>query len=267
MPYIKSNVHTHTSFCDGSDSMEEMIAGAIERGMDTLGFSFHSYTAFDPSYCIRDYYAYIREYELLKRKYDGRIFLLNGVELDYFGERPSVCDYVIGSVHYLEENGRRFPVDLSAGAFSKVVRAVYRGDAFAAAERYYSQLSAMVDEVRPDIVGHFDLITRFNSGGAFFDENSARYVRAAEGAVSALPQGTVVEVNLGRFFKGEGDIYPSVKLLPALMERGCRFMLSSDAHCAEAIGYAFDETCQRLKKLGVKSLVRYKGEELIEVEL
>lgn len=268
MPYIKSNVHTHTNYCDGDDSMENMIKGAIACGMDTLGFSFHSYTAFDPSYCIRDYYAYIREYEILKRKYAGSIHLLNGVELDYFGERPSVCDFVIGSVHYLEvKPGKYLPIDISERGFAKTTERIYHGDALSAAEAYYAEVADMVKTLQPDIVGHFDLITRFNGNGRFFDENSDRYRRAALGAIEALPEGAVVEINLGRLYRGEGDIYPSEKLIPALRERGCRFMLSSDAHQASAIGFEFDETCKRLKKLGIKSLVRYKGSELVEEAL
>ena len=42
---IKSNFHTHTYFCDGKDSPEEMVLSAIERGFTTLGFSIHSYVA------------------------------------------------------------------------------------------------------------------------------------------------------------------------------------------------------------------------------
>ena len=94
MPFIKSNVHTHTTFCDGQDSMEDMVKAAVSLGFDTLGFSFHSYTPFDPSYCIRDYYEYMREFERLRKEYGQTICLLNGVELDLYGERPSVYDFV-----------------------------------------------------------------------------------------------------------------------------------------------------------------------------
>lgn len=178
MPFIKSNVHTHTTFCDGQDSMEDMVKAAVSLGFDTLGFSFHSYTPFDPSYCIRDYYEYMREFERLRKEYGQTICLLNGVELDLYGERPSVCDFVIGSVHYLEENGRRYPVDFSARGFKKLVDGMFRGDALAAAERYYAEVRELAGKVKPDVYGHFDLITRFNQGGAFFDEESARYKSA-----------------------------------------------------------------------------------------
>ena len=47
----KANLHTHTSFCDGKNSPEEMVRSAVEKGFDVLGFSGHSYTPFDETYC------------------------------------------------------------------------------------------------------------------------------------------------------------------------------------------------------------------------
>lgn len=267
MPLIKSNVHTHTTFCDGDDSLEDMVKAAIAAGFDTLGLSFHSYTPFDPSYCIRDYYAYMQEFGRVKELYKGEISLLNGVELDLYGERPSLCDYVIGSVHYLNVGDRYFPIDHSAHGFKKLIEEVYKGDVFAAIEKFYDQVKQLAKTVAPDVYGHFDYIGCYNTDGSFFDERDARYRRAALSAADSLKPGSVVEINLGRLFRGRGGMYPSPWLVQELNERGCRFMLSSDAHQREALGYKFDETCEQLKGLGVKSLVRYKGNSLEEVEL
>ena len=47
-----SDFHVHTTFSDGKHTPEEMILSAVEKGMTAIGFSDHSYTAFDESYCI-----------------------------------------------------------------------------------------------------------------------------------------------------------------------------------------------------------------------
>lgn len=39
---MRQNLHTHTTFCDGTNTAEEMIQAARELGMDSLGFSGHS---------------------------------------------------------------------------------------------------------------------------------------------------------------------------------------------------------------------------------
>ena len=38
---IRSNVHTHTTFCDGKNSVEEMARAAIDLGFVSLGYSIH----------------------------------------------------------------------------------------------------------------------------------------------------------------------------------------------------------------------------------
>ena len=39
---IKTSFHTHTTFCDGKNTPEEMVVAAIEKGFVALGFSTHS---------------------------------------------------------------------------------------------------------------------------------------------------------------------------------------------------------------------------------
>ena len=51
---IKSNLHTHTTFCDGVDTPEEMVQAALGLRMDTIGFSGHSFTPIDTSYCMTE---------------------------------------------------------------------------------------------------------------------------------------------------------------------------------------------------------------------
>ena len=85
---IPSNYHTHTHFCDGKNSPEEMVLQAIRLGCPELGFSGHSYLPFGTDYCMtpektRQYQAEIRR---LQEKYAGQIKILLGIEQDYFSE-------------------------------------------------------------------------------------------------------------------------------------------------------------------------------------
>ena len=75
----KSNFHTHSVFSDGHNTPEEMVEEALSRGFTALGFSDHSYTFFDESYCMAK--ARIPEYRQiiadLKEKYHipGNVYL------------------------------------------------------------------------------------------------------------------------------------------------------------------------------------------------
>ena len=44
-----SNAHTHSTWCDGKDSLEDMAQAAIDLGFTDLGFTCHSPASFDPS--------------------------------------------------------------------------------------------------------------------------------------------------------------------------------------------------------------------------
>ena len=81
MQYV--NLHNHTVYSDGINTIEENIESAIEKGMYALGFSDHSYTPCDESYCmmLRDYSPYLRELSELKEKYKGKIRIYAGVAI------------------------------------------------------------------------------------------------------------------------------------------------------------------------------------------
>ena len=108
------NLHTHTTYCDGTLSAEKMIKAAIEKGGGSLGFSEHSFVPFDLEYSMRleDTPGYINEINSLKRKYEGVIEIFLGLEMDYFTDNlPNDLDYVIGAVHHVEKNGKYITVD------------------------------------------------------------------------------------------------------------------------------------------------------------
>ena len=105
---FNNNFHTHTRYCDGKNTPEEMVLSAIELGFDSLGFSGHAFTDIDLSYCMTPEKTeeYIAEINALKKKYAGRINIYCGAELDIFS--PDIgfdYDYTIGSVHYIFTDG------------------------------------------------------------------------------------------------------------------------------------------------------------------
>ena len=83
-----SNLHTHTTFCDGKNTPEEVVLSAIEKGFCSIGFSGHGYTAFDHTYCMKDTGGYMAEVNSLKEKYKKDIQIYLGVEEDAFYPEP-----------------------------------------------------------------------------------------------------------------------------------------------------------------------------------
>ena len=68
---IKTNFHTHTAFCDGKDTPEEMVLAAVDKGFTSLGFSGHAYFVLDAaiSMDLEQQKLYRAEILRLKEKY------------------------------------------------------------------------------------------------------------------------------------------------------------------------------------------------------
>ena len=51
---IFSDIHVHTTYCDGKNSAEETVLAALEKNFVSIGFSGHSYTSFDSGWCMSE---------------------------------------------------------------------------------------------------------------------------------------------------------------------------------------------------------------------
>ncbi|MDD2217029.1 MAG: histidinol-phosphatase [Eubacteriales bacterium] len=271
---IYSNMHTHTSFCDGKESAETMVKAAIEKGFKSLGFSGHSYTPFDDDYCMslegtRRYRETVAD---LQKKYEGEIEILCGIEWDYYANiNTQEWDYTIGSVHYVKSprNGRYYDVDYTYDKLDLCIREGFAGDVGAMIKAYYDNVIDMACNCRPTVLGHFDLIRKLNMGNRFFNENSPKYLSIASNAIEqAVKAGAIVEVNTGGMFRGYCDTpYPDDWILKSLKKLGGSVIVSSDAHVRQSIDYAFDDIEDKLRKLGFKEVKELRKSGFISTKL
>lgn len=252
---IKSNFHTHTNFCDGKNTAEEMILSAIEKGFSHIGFSGHIYTDFDESYCMSKEATkkYIAEIKSLKAKYKDKIKIYLGIEKDYYSKEPvNDFEYVIGSVHYVYKNGEYIPVDETSEIQKEAVNKHYNGDFLSFAKDYYE----IVSEAAGDIVGHLDLISKFNEGNVLFDETSPEYIKLAEEAIQKLiKKGKIFEINTGAMSRGYRKTpYPSKELIKIINSLNGKIMINSDAHEKSGIDFGFEEALKLVKECGFKEI-------------
>ena len=239
------DLHTHTTYSDGATSPEVMVLVAMEMGLEEIGISDHSYTFFDESYCIKKdrIEEYKREIYALKEKYKGQISVLCGVEQDaYSTESTSGYDYAIGSAHYLKIGETYYPLDLSELRLSHACRDGFGGDYYALAEAYFDLVAGFAEREDISIIGHFDLITKYNRLGHILDEEHPRYLAAAKKAIDKLiAAGKTFELNVGAIARRYRTVpYPAPALLSYILEKGGKLMLASDAHTPQNIAFAFD---------------------------
>lgn len=249
---IKSDFHVHTLFSDGSDTPETIVKAAIKLGLGEIGFSDHAFVSFDDCRIEKeDRKRYIDEIARLKEKYAGSIGVLCGIEMDYFSEDDvSDYDYVIGSVHYLKVNGKIYGVDHSPEMTRLCIDEAFKGDTAAFAEAYYEQVSKIRETTGADIVGHFDVITKFEKRGINLDTGE-RYARAAKTALDSLLPHCAFEISTGAMTRGYRDTpYPSDEILAYIRENGGRVVVSSDAHASENIAGKFEVAEKKLSDFG-----------------
>ncbi len=243
---IREDFHTHTNYCDGKNTPEEMVRAAIKLNMQKIGLVCHSYTDFDEAYCIKKNKidVFVNEVHSLAQKYKSEIEVYCGVEQDYYSIWPTDSfDYVIGSVHYVKVGDKFLDVDNTKEQFIAQVNEYFGSDYIAFCEEYFKIVSEVANKTNCDIIGHFDLCTKFNEGNCLFDTKDERYTRAAYSAIdNLLKSGKPFEINTGAISRGyRSKPYPEDRFVEYILQKGGRVVLSSDSHCKDNICYEFNK--------------------------
>ena len=250
------SVHTHSVMCDGKNTLEDMARAAFQAGAVSFGASGHSHTPMSEDLgCVLpvDMTAYREEVLRLREVYAGRMDVLLGIELDNCADVTAEgLDYWIGSVHRIRgPEGGWHIVDWDSEMLERSLRENFSGDFRKMTERYYEEVRRMAAQ-RPTILGHLDLIVKFNEDGRFFDEEDPRYRAAALEALHAAdPAETLLEINTGAVSRGYRSVpYPAIFLLKEWRGMGGRIIFTSDAHSTETIVYGYDQAAELARAAG-----------------
>ena len=248
---IKYDLHTHTIFSDGNKTPEEMISCAENNGIDILGISDHEYAPMQTSYCIdiNNTKNYVDTINTLKDKSKIKLYL--GTERDYFSpESEFKYDYVIGSVHSVFKDGEYIDVDHSAEIMENNVNRLYNGNYLEYVKDYYSLVKNIVDKTKCQIVGHFDLVCKFNENNKYFDENSDEYkMIALDTAQTIAEKCEFVEINTGAMHRGyRTRQYPDNFIIDYFKSKNVKLILSSDSHSTETLCYQFENMKKYIDK-------------------
>jgi len=264
-----TNLHTHTKYCDGKYSAEDMIIEAINNNMQSIGISTHGPTPFISDWNIKKNKVeiYINEILELKEKYKGTIEVFLGMELDYL---PGIgfddyskslmkrLDYYIGSVHYLGKfnNGVMWTVDYNLDELLQGINESFAADKKLAIETYYNLIGQMVAEYEPPIIGHIDLFKKNNKDNIIFDEGEKWYIDAVEKCLNIIQStSSIVEINTGGIARGyTKEQYPSTFIIKMLKEKNIPVIINSDAHSADGITCKFEEMYGLVNNLGFTKL-------------
>lgn len=255
------NLHTHTIYCDGINTPDEIVLEAIRKGFDSVGFSSHAYMKREP----KDYSMtpdketeYKKVIYGLKEKYSGIIKVYCGLEADMYSKVDlSGYDYLIGSVHYIIKDGMLIDFDRTDGKtpeanICRIIADNFDGNGMDFIKAYYDTLAKLPEYGCYDIVGHFDLPVKFNERLHFVDEESLQYQKyAIEAAENLAGKVNLFEINTGALARGYRKTpYPAPMILKELKQLGFGVVISSDCHNKKYLDYGFEEASALLKECG-----------------
>lgn len=264
-----ADYHVHTEFSDDSVyPMEQVIKDAIAMRMDEICFTDHvdygikddwdcghpiAYRGNEP-FANVDYPMYAAKIRELQYKYNMRINIKMGLEFGVqmhtisqyealFQKYP--FDFIILSVHQVEDK-ELWTQDFQRGRGQKEYN-----------ERYYEEILNIVKAYKDySVIGHMDLITRYDKNGIYPFEKIEPIV--SEILKIVIEDGKGIELNTSYHRYGLKDVTPSINILKRYRELGGEMLtIGSDSHKQEHLGAYIEEAKHLLKSLGFRFFCTY----------
>ena len=246
------DLHNHTPLCNHAEGeMSQYIDFALKIGTKYFGFADHAPMDFDPSYRMKftDMQNYEADVLRMRNKYQGKITILLGYEVDYLPNHMDErvlnanVDYLIGSVHFLEGWGFDNP---------EFIGQWEEQDIDEIWQKYFDTIEAMAKTKHFDIVGHLDLIKVFK----YMPKGDISQM--AQKALLAIKEADMtIELNVAGYRKDVKESYPSKRLLQEAFALEIPITFSSDAHKPEQVGLFNEEIVQLAREVGYKECAYY----------
>jgi len=257
---MRIDLHNHTVFCKhAKGTMEGYIQKAIEIGIDIFGFSDHAPMPYDPRYRmdITQKNSYELKVKELQDIYKDSIEVLLGYEVDFMQNKSlmldeilsSKVDYLIGSVHFLQDKNSNF-WGFDNPEFISKYKEKNIDDIWL---DYFDSIEQLAKSKLFDIVGHIDLIKIFN----YLPSKDIRLL--AKSAMKSIKKANMtIEINSAGFGKPIKEPYPSRQLLELAFDLNIPITFGSDAHSINQVGFKYDEVKALAKELGFLKCARFK---------
>ncbi|MDO7253702.1 histidinol-phosphatase [Helicobacter cappadocius] len=262
---MRVDIHNHTILCNHAHgSVDEYIKRAIELGIDIYGFSCHSPMKFDPKYRMRleELDIYYKMIKNAQKTYGNKIQILCGLEVDFIDNRQDLIeqkildypfDYLVGSIHFLDEWGFDNP-EFIGEYVKKDMEECWR--------KYLQAITHMAQTKLFQIVGHFDLLKIFGH-----TPNIKSYNLIKKALQTIKDTQMVLEINSAGLRKPVKEQYPSVNILEIAKTLEIPITFGSDAHSVDQVGYGYKECLEIVKNIGYKKATYFINKIPHEIEI
>jgi histidinol-phosphatase (PHP family) len=222
----------------------------------------------------KQFQSYITSAKSAIGKYQDRINILLGFEAEFiipdFAEEvnkilaryPEVQTF-IGSLHHVQG----IPIDFSQELYTKALMYL-GGDEVFLWETYYEEHYAMLQALKPPIVGHFDLIKLYSAHSTRLlglkEDLPDVWAKVVRSLIFTKSYGGVLEVSSAALRKGLLQPYPGEEILKKWLLLGGKICLSDDAHSVAQVGVEYQKLLSYLEQVGVTSVAVLQAEPNVE---
>lgn len=262
---ITSDFHLHSSFSGDCDvSMEEMIEAGIKKGLTSMCFTEHN--DFDFPYgedmeqdaFLLNADSYLYELLRLRRKYEGKIKLLFGIEI---GLQPCCLrqniilskshdfDFIIGSSHLCQGSDPYYPSFFDGKDVKECFRAYF--------EEILNNSKTFLGF---DVYGHLDYIARYAPQGSdpFLYADYKNIID--EILKNLIENGKGIECNTSGLRKPLNATNPAPEIIKRYKELGGEIItIGSDAHVPKDVAAGFQTAASILKDCGFHYYTTFEG--------
>ncbi len=123
-------------------------------------------------------------------------------------------------------------------------------------KHYFATIREMLRIDPPTILGHLDLVKKFNGRSRFFPQDAPWYLAEVEQTVEVLAKsGVLLEVNTAPLYRGLADEpYPSALILEICRRHDVQLILNSDAHAPEFLDGGYEQALDMIRNCGYDTL-------------
>jgi len=256
-------------YCDHArDTLADIVAAYHEAGFECVGLTEHMPPFGDAGrypdevelgrttgWMEARFALYVAEARALVRAYQDRMQILVGMETEWYPgcaewvrelRQYHALDYVVGSVHHVQ--GVCF--DFSRESYDTVAALCCGVSRMYAA--YFDEQFEMLREIKPEVVGHFDLIRLHDPDYLQTIAEPEVWKRIMRNLEWIQGAGAILDINARALLKGHPEPYVCAPILDAAAKLGIAVAYGDDAHGVADVGYEFARVEELLVQRGMK---------------
>ncbi len=269
----KFSYHTHTVFSDGADTIDAMLAQAVNLGWAEIGISDHmiihknikkvpyyeflrahnqtniAYDSFDEA--LIKFNNHAKEVRLTARKYPS-LKVSVGYEVDYFTyeswqtefenfRKQLDYDYMLTGNHFFLSEDGEYLLDISC--YNSLPENEKPEPMEVYVHRHLQTVKRAVNSGLFNFLAHIDYVRKVKG------YNQSLYNADYDEIINALAKNNMATELSTKGLRKSDDFFPCHNFLLKIINKKIPLVISDDAHRCSEVGYAFDKAENTLSEL------------------